>query len=184
MNWKELGGQLLKGGASLLGQALIPIPGAGAAAGGAVGGWIAKALGVDAEPGAISAALAGNPEAFTRLRELEIEKEAELRQIIAQLAESEEKQVTARHGADMASDSRLSKNIRPLTLAALVVGILVFILLDGALDGFKVSDLWIERLMGLAEGAFYFYFGGRSLEKGAQILTGSGVTARLRGRRS
>ena len=66
----------------------------------------------------------------------------------------------------MASDSYLSKNVRPLTLIFLTVMTMILIYLDfyyGAeLD---VPNEWIELLKSLLLGVYIAYFGSRGIEK-------------------
>lgn len=77
----------------------------------------------------------------------------------------EMEEITKRWEADLKSDSWLSKNIRPLTLATLVISTLILILLDGASNGFAVSLEWIELLKTALSLVFVAYFGSRGAEK-------------------
>jgi hypothetical protein len=92
--------------------------------------------------------------------------------------------VSARHAADMQSDNKLSKNIRPLSLIALTVitllwGAIGLIFLDEPEGVTKITDsvkltIWLaflELLTVLDLLAFGFYFGGRSIEKAAGKVT-------------
>lgn len=81
-----------------------------------------------------------------------------------------ENEVTARHAADMASDSWLSKNIRPLTLA--ITGCTIYLLVyltvfNNSMTTTQVGVLqaWIPMLTGLFSTMVVFYFGSRGLEK-------------------
>ena len=80
-----------------------------------------------------------------------------------------ESEVTARHAADMASDSWLSKNIRPLTLAVTgsTIYLLVYLTVFQELSKMQaqVLDSWIPMLTGLFTTMVVFYFGSRGLEK-------------------
>lgn len=93
--------------------------------------------------------------------------------LIVRLREFEQ-ELTARHKADMGSDSWLSKNIRPLTLAFLTV---MTVVLAWAtifhLPETKVALMnpWIELLTALDLTAFGFYFGSRGIEKGIQMIS-------------
>ena len=83
---------------------------------GAAGALAASCLGVRAEPGAVARALETDPEAALKLKELELAELSRLldwrqRQMEAERAFDAE--LTSRHAADMASDSTLSKNVRP-----------------------------------------------------------------------
>ena len=81
----------------------------------------------------------------------------------------EMQEVTKRWQADMVSDSFLSKNIRPLTLAALVIALFVFVILDSAFTGFQIKEAWISLLSSLLLVVFGGYFGARSVEKVMKI---------------
>ena len=65
----------------------------------------------------------------------------------------------------MSSDSWLSKNIRPLTLAFLTATLFVYIILDSSLEGFKIDPNWIDLLSSLLLLVYGGYFGMRSAEK-------------------
>ena len=76
--------------------------------------------------------------------------------------EERQQQLSSRHTADMASDSWLSKNIRPITLIFLMVCQLTIIL--GMLYGATI-DPWIIGQVGtLLFGAFGFYFNSKKGE--------------------
>jgi len=77
----------------------------------------------------------------------------------------QEEQVTRRWEADLHSDSWASKNIRPYTLAFLLVCMFVFIMLDSSLEGFKIAPEWIGLLQALLVTAVGGYFVVRSGEK-------------------
>lgn len=88
--------------------------------------------------------------------------------------QSAEVQLTERQKADMASDSWLSKNIRPLVLAFLTVStVLLAYLTVFILSPEKISLLspWIDTLKDLLQTAFVFYFGSRGFEKIGQMAT-------------
>ena len=86
------------------------------------------------------------------LKELEFDKQ-------------EMQEVTKRWESDMLSDSWLSKNIRPLTLAFLTATLFIYIILDSALDGFKIDNAWIDLLSSLLLLVYGGYFGARTVEK-------------------
>lgn len=75
------------------------------------------------------------------------------------------KGVSERWKADMNSDSFLSKNIRPVTLAFLTVSTVILIIGDSSGNSFNVGVEWIELLKSLLITVFVAYFGGRSFEK-------------------
>jgi hypothetical protein len=101
-----------------------------------------------------------------RLLELGIEKakieQQELEALLAAQA-NQENNVSERWKADMASDSWLSKNVRPGTLVYLLTAYLIFALLDGA--GYKISESYVSLLGQWGMLVMTAYFGGRTVEK-------------------
>jgi len=77
--------------------------------------------------------------------------------------------ITNRWKSDMTSDSWLSKNIRPLTLAFLTLTMFVFILLDSSIAKFVVKDSWVNLLESLLIAVYLAYFGSRGVEKFKKI---------------
>jgi len=80
-----------------------------------------------------------------------------------------ETELTARHAADMASDSWLSKNIRPLSLVFLLGTVSVLALFDGNVGEFVVGNSYVELFRQLLLLAFGFYFGSRGVEKVVKV---------------
>ena len=91
------------------------------------------------------------------------DKDLLIRQI--ELEITMEQEITKRWEADLHSDSFWSKNIRPMTLAFLLVCMFIFIMLDSSLEGFKIKEEWIGLLKGLLMTAVGGYFVVRSGEK-------------------
>lgn len=81
----------------------------------------------------------------------------------SKLYEVEQNNLTERMQADMASDSWLSKNIRPMTLIYILVSYLVLAILDASL--IDIADSFVELLGQWGMLVMSFYFGGRTLEK-------------------
>lgn len=79
------------------------------------------------------------------------------------LYKTEQDNLTARLTADVASDSWLSKNIRPMTLIAILTGYFVFALMS-AFD-MDTNSAYVELLGQWGMLIMSFYFGGRTLEK-------------------
>ena len=77
-----------------------------------------------------------------------------------------EQEITKRWQADLHSDSWASKNIRPYTLAFLLITMFLFVILDSvnAID-FDIDTEWIGLLKGLLMTAVGGYFVVRSGEK-------------------
>ena len=74
-------------------------------------------------------------------------------------------EVSARWNADMASDSWLSKNIRPLVMIFLVVSTVLLIFVDAGIIKFVVKESWVDLLQLVLITVIGAYFGGRSVEK-------------------
>jgi hypothetical protein len=79
------------------------------------------------------------------------------------LYETEQNNLSARHTADMASDSWLSKNIRPMTLIAIFVGYFMFAMMSAF--GYNANESYVTLLGQWGMLVMSFYFGGRTLEK-------------------
>jgi hypothetical protein len=84
-----------------------------------------------------------------------------------ELFKSEQGNLTGRHVADMASDSWLSKNIRPMTLVAIFTGYFTFGIMDA--NGVKANESYVQLLGQWGMLVMSFYFGGRTLEKIMEI---------------
>lgn len=85
----------------------------------------------------------------------------------AEMFKTEQNNVTGRHVADMASDSWLSKNIRPMTLVAIFTGYFTFGIMDA--NGVKANESYVQLLGQWGMLVMSFYFGGRTLEKIMEI---------------
>jgi uncharacterized membrane protein (DUF106 family) len=96
-----------------------------------------------------------------KLKLLEMQQNGELARIAADTAEQQE--LTKRQQADMASDSTLSKNIRPMTLVFILVVYSTFAMMS-AFD-VEVNNNYVELLGQWGMLIMSFYFGGRTLEK-------------------
>lgn len=91
--------------------------------------------------------------------------ELKIKELISNYEIEMEKEVTSRWEADMKSDSWLSKNIRPLVLAFLVVSTVLMIFIDAGTINFVVEEKWTSLLQIVLITVIGAYFGGRSLEK-------------------
>ena len=85
-------------------------------------------------------------------------------QIFLEARANAEDQITRRWEAD-AKAGWLPANIRPLTLAFLVVSTIILIFIEGGLIDFEVKDNWIDLLQLVLITVIGAYFGGRSFEK-------------------
>lgn len=74
--------------------------------------------------------------------------------------------VTERWKADMGSDVKLAKMIRPVTLICLMAMFMVTMMID-SMDNvaFNVKDSYVDLLQVLMLTAFGAYFAGRTIEK-------------------
>ena len=77
----------------------------------------------------------------------------------------EMQEITKRWESDMSSDSWLSKNIRPLSLAFLTITLFIYVILDSSLDTFKIDSEWVSLLGNLLMLVYGGYFSARTLEK-------------------
>ena len=91
--------------------------------------------------------------------------ELKVKELVSQYETQMEKEITSRWQADMKSDSWLSKNIRPLVLAFLVISTVLLIFIDAGAINFVVEQKWTDLLQLVLITVIGAYFGGRSLEK-------------------
>lgn len=108
-----------------------------------------------------------DPEAKAKAQQelLRMQQEGRLAELQADIKEQEE--LTKRQNADMASDSWMSKNIRPLSLIALFAAYIIFALMSAA--GIDTNESYTMLLGQWGQLAFGFYFGSRGMEKVAEI---------------
>jgi hypothetical protein len=91
--------------------------------------------------------------------------EQKIKELISNYEVEMEKNITERWKMDMASDSWLSKNIRPLVLIFLVVSTVLLVFIDAGVIAFEVKASWVDLLQLVLITVIGAYFGGRSLEK-------------------
>jgi hypothetical protein len=103
--------------------------------------------------------------AQAQLELAKLAQDGKLAELQADTAESQE--LTKRAQADMASDSWLSKNIRPLSLIAIFFAYITFAMMSAA--GVDTNESYTMLLGQWGQLAFGFYFGSRGLEKLAEI---------------
>ncbi len=99
----------------------------------------------------------------TSAEEKELVK-AEVKKVILDYEQKMQIEVTKRWEADM-NGNWLTKSIRPLTLAFLMVVLTIFTLVDFGYVEMDIKDSWIDLWQILAITCFGAYFGGRSFEK-------------------
>jgi len=98
-------------------------------------------------------------------KEEKISLKNELEKILQETEKTIQDNVTERWKADMASDSWLSKNVRPLVLTFLVVSTVILVFIDAGFISFDVKDNWVSLLELILITVIGAYFGGRSVEK-------------------
>jgi uncharacterized membrane protein (DUF106 family) len=99
--------------------------------------------------------------AKAQLELMQMQQNGELAKMQADMQEQGE--LTKRQENDMRSDSWLSKNIRPMTLIAILIGYFIFAMMS-AFD-LDTNEKYVELLGQWSMLIMSFYFGGRTLEK-------------------
>jgi len=102
---------------------------------------------------------------LTTTEEEKLEAQKKIVQILEEADKQAQEEITARWTADMASDSFLSKNIRPLVLIYLTFIFSVLAFFDGNLGEFKIAEEYIPIFQTLLVTVYGAYFVGRSWEK-------------------
>ena len=97
-------------------------------------------------------------------KEEKLELRNTLHKILSEAESNAQEQVTRRWEADSKA-GWLPANIRPLTLAFLVVSTIVLIFIEGGLIDFEVEEKWTDLLQLVLMTTIGAYFGGRSFEK-------------------
>ena len=122
-----------------------------------------KTLGVELKPDM-------SPEDLARVQIAQMEHEEELmrlrleeNKLDIEAFKAEAEAVTTRWTADMTSDSWLSKNIRPLTLIALLFGYFMFAAMSAF--GYAAEESYVTLLGNWGQIVMLAYFGGRTAEK-------------------
>lgn len=112
----------------------------------------------------------GTEQGRITLAQIEAEREAELldyqikvKEIDLKLETVIQQGVTDRWKADMASDSWLSKNIRPMVLIFLLGAYSLFSI--GSAFGININEAYVELLGQWGMLVMTAYFGGRTVEK-------------------
>lgn len=97
-------------------------------------------------------------------------KDMEFERLMKDMEQQAQENVTKRWEADMNSDAKLAKIVRPLTLMALLLLYLVLAITDSiASIDFDVKETYIDLLEILSITAFGAYFAGRSFEKSKKV---------------
>jgi hypothetical protein len=121
------------------------------------------------------------PEDVSKLRQLQYDHEEKLlalgiekaklelaeMEMLAKAAQSDAENITDRWEADMASDSWLSKNIRPMSLIAIFFGYFLFAMMSAF--GLNANESYVQLLGQWGMLIMGAYFGGRTIEKLAEM---------------
>ena len=110
--------------------------------------------------------------AKAQLELMQMQQNGELAKMQADMQEQGE--FTKRQENDMKSDSWLSKNIRPMTLIAILAGYFTFAMMS-AFD-METNKAYVELLGQWGMLIMSFYFGGRTLEKIIDMKTKEKIT--------
>ena len=102
---------------------------------------------------------------LTTTKEEKLEAQRLITEILEKADKEAQEQVTERWKADMASDSQLSKNIRPAVLIFLTVIFVICAFFDGNVGEFQIADEYIPIFQTLLVTVYGAYFVGRSWEK-------------------
>ena len=134
---------------------------------GPLGGMAVSALaskfGVSDSVDAVAKAIAGDPQAAQKIAETELE----FAKLAADAMKNEDNNVSTRWSADMASDSWLSKNIRPMSLVAIFIGYFLFAMMSAF--GLNANEAYVTLLGQWGMLIMGAYFGGRTVEKLAEM---------------
>ena len=134
---------------------------------GPLGGMAVSALaskfGVSDTVESVAKAIVGDPQAAQKIAEMELE----FAKLAADAMKNEDNNVSTRWNADMASDSWLSKNIRPMSLIAIFVGYFLFAMMSAF--GYNANEAYVTLLGQWGMLIMGAYFGGRTVEKLAEM---------------
>ena len=134
---------------------------------GPLGGMAVSALaskfGVSDTVESVAKAIAGDPQAAQKIAEMELE----FAKLAADAMKNENNNITERWTADMASDSWLSKNIRPMSLIAIFVGYFLFAMMSAF--GYNANESYVTLLGNWGQLIMGAYFAGRTVEKLAEM---------------
>jgi len=84
-----------------------------------------------------------------------------------ELYKTEQTAITERWKSDMVSDSWLSKNIRPMALIAIFMAYFLFTAMSAF--GYNAQESYVQLLGSWGQIVFLAYFGGRTVEKLADM---------------
>jgi hypothetical protein len=165
MDWKDLAGVVGKA-APLLGTLL------GGPAGAAVGSIIASALGTGNDPAEVERAIAADPQALVKLREIEASKTVRLQELAADQAKHEISTAAADRASAREREAKTGDTLTPRALALLVTlgffGVLGYLLAAGKPAQGGDALLVMLGSLGAAWTAIVAYYFGSSAGSAAK----------------
>jgi len=98
-------------------------------------------------------------------KEEKLAAELKIKELVARYESDIERNVTDRWVSDMSSDSKLSKNVRPMMLIFLIVCTMLLVFIDSGSIDFNVKEQYVDLLQIVLITTIGAYFGGRTIEK-------------------
>ncbi len=115
--------------------------------------------------GGIAEKISGIIDKHTFSKEEKARFEKEMTEVFIKAEADMQQNVTDRWKTDMASDSWLSKNIRPITLIFLTGVFVILSVFDGNMGEFTIGAAYVPVYQTLLMTVYAAYFAGRSIEK-------------------
>ena len=135
-------------------------------------GLIGKLFPKTGDSEGVGSQLANIVDRFVHTKDEKVAFEKEMTEVLFNAQDKEQSHTTERWKSDMASDSWLSKNVRPVMLICFFILILVLAVLDSSgTIAFVVADRWVSLIEILSLTIFGAYFGDRAV-RGYQAIKG------------
>lgn len=115
--------------------------------------------------GGIVDSISGVVDKFVKTPDEKAAFEKEMTEIFLKAETEMQKNISERWKNDMASNSWLSKNVRPMVLIFLVFSTVLLVFIDAGVIHFEVKANWVDLLQLVLITVISAYFGGRSFEK-------------------
>ena len=98
--------------------------------------------------------------------------EKEITEVILSHEEALEAEVTKRWQADMVSDNKLSKNIRPLSLIFTTAVVTIMAFTHGNIGEFVIDEAYIATFKAIMLAQYLAYFGSRGYVQAMKLKNG------------
>lgn len=179
MNWKDVG-KLVGKAAPILGTAL------GGPAGAALGTMVAGALGVDDQPDAVAAAVANDPQAAIKLKELYLNNEQQIREHAFKVMDAEFKDIADARQMQTAAlnqDDLFSKRFVYVfasflaLMACIYIGVITFGTIPA--DNVRFADTCLGFVLGSLLAPVVSFFFGTSINSRAKTVMQDTVMKKL-----